>query len=68
MCHNLLRTWCCLWQFLQGLSEDVISSLEDEVASNENKNDYEFVEVDLQDKGACNQSVEDEEGHEEQDI
>ncbi|KAJ8427260.1 hypothetical protein Cgig2_028218 [Carnegiea gigantea] len=50
------------------LSGDVISSPEDEIASNENENDREFVEDDPEDEGTCNQSVEDEEGNEEQDI
>ena len=68
MCHSSLRTWCSLWKFLQGLSEDVISSLKDEVASNENENDHEFVEDGPEDKGAYNQSAEDDEGNEEQDI
>ena len=53
---------------MQGLSDDVISSLEDEVASNENENDHEFVEDDPEEQGACNQRAEDEEGNEEQDI
>ncbi|KAJ8441601.1 hypothetical protein Cgig2_023754 [Carnegiea gigantea] len=56
-----------------GLSEDVISSLEDEVASNENENendhDHEFIRDDPENEGEYNQSAEDEdeEGNEEQD-
>lgn len=57
-----------MWQFWQALSEDVISSLEDEVASNDKENDYEFVEDDPENEGSCNQSAEDEDRNEEQDI
>ena len=57
-----------MWQFLQGLSEDVIFSPKDEVPNNKNKNDCEFVEDDPENEGACNQSKEDEEGNEVQDI
>jgi len=66
-CHGLFRAWCSLWQFLQGLSEDVISSLADEVANNENENDHKFIEDYPKNEGAHNQSAEDE-GNEEQDI
>ena len=53
---------------LQGLSEDIISTLEDEVASNENENEREFVKDDPKNKGEHNQSEEDgDEGYEEQD-
>ena len=62
---NLLRTWSCLWQFLQGLQKDVISSLEDEVTSNENDNGHKFVDDDPENEKEQNQSAEDEEGNEE---
>ena len=59
MCHNLLRTWFCLRQFLQGLSVDVISSPEDEVASNVNKNDrdHEFAEDNPENEAEYNQML-----------
>ena len=44
---------------MEGLSENVISSLEDEIASNENENengsdhDHEFVEDDPENEGEC---------------
>ncbi|KAJ8426183.1 hypothetical protein Cgig2_017111 [Carnegiea gigantea] len=66
----LLTSQCGVPWFIKnmGLSEDVISSLEDEVVSDKNENDHEFIEDDLENEVACNQSVEDEEGNEEQDI
>ena len=48
----------------EGLSKDIIFSLKDEVASNKNENNHEFVEDDPKNEGACNQSK-DEEGREE---